>query len=155
MISVYLVGDSEVIARLNAMPGGVQQGLARATTRLSLEGQRLSQQKVSGQVLNVRTGVLRSSINAKPTEVTATGVMGGWGTNIKYARFHEFGVPHKWLIEAKNARVLAFEVNGQTIFRPRVMAGPLPERSFLRSALREMEPRIREEYSRAVGEIVR
>jgi hypothetical protein len=154
MITAHLVGDTELIARFAAMPGGLQQGVARAMTRLSLEGQRLSQQKVSGDVLNVRTGVLRSSINAKPTTVTASSVMGGWGTNVSYARPLEMGVPHSWEIRPKSARALAFEIGGRTIFAAYVTHPPMAPHSFMRSALREMTPRIVAELNATVAEVV-
>jgi len=154
MITAYLVGDQELIAKLSAMPRRVQAGLARAITRLSLEGERLSKQKVSGEVLHVRTGALRSGIHAIPTTSTATEVKGGWGSSVYYGKFHEFGVPHSWEILPKSARALAFEINGQTVFAMRVMHPPLPERSFMRSALREMAPRIKSEIEAAVNQEV-
>ena len=153
MITAYLIGDSELIARLSAMPGGLQQGIARAVTRLALELQRLVQQKLSGPVLKVRTGVLRSSINYQVTQ-TATGATATVGTNVKYGRFHEFGVPHSWEIRPRSARALAFEVGGQTIFSMHVTHPPLPERSFLRSSLREMTPHVNAELEAAVAGVV-
>jgi hypothetical protein len=154
MITAYLVGDSELIAHLSAMPDALQQGIARAVTRLSLQGQRLSQQKVSGPVLKVRTGVGRSSINVRPTEISASHILGGWGTNVNYMGFHERGVPHSWEIRPRTARALAFEVGGKTIFAMRVTHPPLPVRSFLRSALDEMTPQIQAELEGAVTGVV-
>ena len=150
MITAYLQGDTELIARLNAMPGRLPSGVARTVTRLALELVRRTQQKLSGQVLNVRTGVLRSSINHQVTQ-TSTEVTATVGTNVKYGRYHEFGVPHSWEIRPKTARALAFEVGGQTIFARHVTHPPLPERSFLRSSLREMEPMIKAELEAAVS----
>ena len=153
MLTAYLVGDQALIAKLNAMPNGLRNGIARAVTRLAIETQRLVQQKLSGSVLKVRTGVLRSSINYK-VDQSSTSVTATVGTNVAYARYHEFGVPHSWEIRPKSARALCFELNGKTIFAKRVIHPPLPERSFLRSALKEMEPRIKEELERAVGDAV-
>lgn len=153
MITAYLVGDTELIARLSAMPGRLQSGIARAVTKLALDLQRRTQQKLSGPVLKVRTGLLRSSINYQvkqsSTEVTAT-----VGTNVFYGKIHEFGVPHSWEIRPRTARALAFEVGGQTIFAMRVTHPPLPERSFLRSSLREMEPMIKSELEGAVAGVL-
>ena len=153
MITAVLIGDQQVIARLNAMPDRLRSGIARAVTRLAIETQARVQQKLSGQVLKVRTGVLRSSINYK-VEQNATGVTATVGTNVKYGKFHEFGVPHSWQIFPKSARALAFELNGKTIFAKRVTHPPLPERSFLRSALREMQPKILSELDAAVNEVL-
>jgi phage gpG-like protein len=154
VITAYLVGDSELIARLSAMPGVVQSGIVRAVTRLALELEALVKRKLSGDVLRVRTGVLRSSINNRVNQ-TATGVTASVGTNVSYAKFHEFGVPHEWEIRPRSARALAFEIGGRTIFAARVIHPPLPERSFLRSALREMEPRIRSKLEAAVTQATR
>jgi hypothetical protein len=152
MITIQLVGDREVIAKLSAMPEGTRSGLARAITRLSLEGERLSKQKVSGEVLNVRTGAGRSGIHALPTTSTSTEVKGGWASSVYYMKFQEFGVPHSWQIRPKTAKALAFEIGGKTIFAMHVTHPPLPERSFMRSALREMQPRIQSEIEAAVSQ---
>jgi phage gpG-like protein len=155
LITATLIGDREVVAKLNAAPDKLRQGLARAVTRLALETERLAKQKVSGPVLKVRTGSLRSSINIGSTPyVTPTAIYGQVGTNIRYARIHEFGGQiHVPEIRPKKARVLAFEVGGQTVFAMRAAAHvvKMPERSFLRSALREMQPRIEEELRATVA----
>ncbi len=154
MITAYLVGDTELIARLSAMSGGgLQQGVARAVTRLALELQRLVQQKLSGPVLKARTGVLRSSINAQ-VQQSSTAVTARVETNVPYAGFQEFGVPHSWEIRPRSARALAFEVGGRTIFAAYVIHPPLPERSFMRSSLREMTPKIETDLGVAVHEVV-
>ena len=153
MITAYLVGDQALVAKLNAMPNGLRNGIARAVTRLAIETQRLVQQKLSGSVLKVRTGVLRSSINYK-VDQSSTSVTATVGTNVQYAKYQEFGISHSWPIKPKSARALAFEVGGKTIFRKSVTHPGLPERSFLRSALHEMEPKIRQTLEDAVKEAV-
>jgi hypothetical protein len=152
VITLQLVGDREVIAKLSAMPEGMRAGLARAITRLSLEGERLSKQKLSGEVLNVRTGALRSGVHALPTTASTTEIKGGWGSSVFYGRFHEYGVAHSWQIRPKTAKALAFEIGGRTIFAMHVTHPPLPERSFMRSALREMQYRIQSEIGAAVSQ---
>jgi len=154
VITAHLVGDRELITRLSAMPDAVQSGVARAVTRLALELEALVKRKLSGEVLRVRTGVLRSSVHNR-VDRTSTGVTATVGTNVAYARVHEFGVPHSWEIRPRAARALAFEVGGRTVFAAHVTHPPLPERSFLRSALREMEPRIRSELETAVTQATR
>lgn len=129
--------------------------LIATTRKLGLDLQRHVQaDKLSGQVLKVRTGRLRSSINLA-VDNTATSVSATVGTNVSYASIHEFGVSHPWIIEARRGKALAFEVGGNTIFRKRVTHPPLPERSFLRSALRDMAPQIEAAYREAVAETVR
>jgi phage gpG-like protein len=155
MITIELIGDRALVARLDAMPGRVHDGLARAVTRLGLELQRKVQsEKLSGQVLKVRTGTLRSSINMQ-IEDTETEIAASVGTNVLYGRIQEYGVARSWLIEARNAKSLAFTIGGTKLFRRRVTHPPLPERSFLRSALAEMAPAIEEGLREAVVEAIR
>jgi phage gpG-like protein len=155
MITMQIIGARELVARLDAMPGRVKDGLARAVARLGLELQRKVQaEKLTGQVLKVRTGSLRSSINTEISEA-AEEVAASVGTNIRYARIHEYGVDHPWLIEAKAAKALRFEIGGRTVFARSVRHPPLPERSFLRSALREMQPKIEAGLREAVAQAIR
>jgi hypothetical protein len=162
MITIELVGDRELAARLDAMPGRVRDGLARAVTRLGLALQRKVQsEKLAGQVLKVRTGSLLTSINTQiedtPARITASvgigGTLEGKGVSV-YGRAHEYGVGHPWLIAAKRGRALRFEIGGRTIFRRSVTHPPLPERSFLRSALAEMAPAVEAGLRTAVAEAI-
>jgi HK97 gp10 family phage protein len=158
VITAVVVGDEAVIARLNAMGPDLRRGLARAVTRLGFELQRKVQaEKLTGQVLRVRTGSLRSSIH---TQVSAAGdqVAASVGTNIRYARIHEYGgtIPAH-TVTPKSARALAFFWKGEQRFfrRVEIPAVTMPERSFLRSALREMTPRIEAGLKEAVAEALR
>jgi HK97 gp10 family phage protein len=155
VITVELVGDKELVARLDAMPGRVRDGLVRAVARLGLELQKKVQdEKLSGQVLHQRSGALARSIDTQVSQ-TETAVSASVGTAVRYARFHEYGVAHPWLIQARTARALRFLVGGRVIFRRYVRHPPLPERSFLRSALKEMRPEIEEGLRAAVAEAIR
>jgi HK97 gp10 family phage protein len=156
VITAYLVGDAALIARLNAMPDRLRSGIVRTVTRLGFQLEARVKQKLSGEVLKVRTGTLRNSINTRVAQ-TASSVTAAVGTNVKYARIQEFGghtPPHTIL--PKRGRVLAFEWKGQQVFFRKVQhpGSRIPEHSFLRSALREMEPRIKAELEAAVHETV-
>jgi phage gpG-like protein len=153
MISIQLQGEQQLITRLTALPEQLRISLGRVMTRLAIEVERNIKLKLSGSVLNVRTGVLRASIRHQVL-MTATSVTATIGTNVNYARFHEFGVPHSWEIKPKSARVLAFEIGGQSVFATRVIHPPLPERSFERSTLAEMAPYIRAEIDAAIKQTV-
>ena len=123
MITVDIVGDTEVIARLSAIPNRVQQGLVRTLQRFQLDMIREVVRKLSGPVLKRRTGVLASSINlgagVSRFEQSSNQLTAIVGTNVKYGGIHEFGghtPPHTIL--PKNARVLAFPwKGGQAFFR--------------------------------------
>ena len=112
--------------------------------------------KLSNQVLHVRTGVLRGSVNANTTDEAAriTGTVQSSAGPAFYGRFHEFGVPHAWQIVASRSKALAFQLsvkqNAQKVFAKSVVHPPLPERSFMRSSLDES----REEIIRQVAESV-
>ena len=101
--------------------------------------------KLSGQVLNVQTGRLRRSINYRVTE-TGTGIEARVGTNVEYARIHEFGFKGTVNVrEHMRKGKQAFKVRAHT---RRVN---LPERSFLRSSLSDMRQDIDSRIARVVG----
>lgn len=154
MIIATVIGDREIIARLNAMPRNLQSGLARAITRLGLELQRKVQgEKLSGQVLHVRTGVGRSSINLK-VDQSATAVTASVGTPLSYMRAHELGFHGTVSVRAHLRQIT--QVFGHPIAPTTQHVGAhsrrmnLPERSFLRSSLREMQTAIQSGVAEAV-----
>lgn len=130
------------------MHGAVRKSLGRLVLELLVK---VKQEKLSGpgkgQALNVRTGRLRRSITQRITD-SGREVRGIVGTNVEYAKFHEFGPSVK--AELKKHRE-GFKA-ALKADKPALNADSLPPRSFLRSALKEMEPRIREEFAHAVKE---
>ena len=117
--------------------------------------------KLSGDVLKVRTGVLRGSVNANTVTdgQTITGTVESSGGPAFYGRVHEFGVPHAWEIVATKSRALRFQLgvkgNAMAIFRKSVTHPPLPERSFMRTTLEENEEEIRRALAQAVADVIR
>lgn len=160
MLNVTLVGDRELIARLDAMPSRLQAALRRKVTELALKLEhKVKTGKLMGQVLNRRTGKLARSIQNK-VEASSAGVIGKVYSSgdVKYAAIHEFGgktPPH--VIEPKKAQALAFVINGKQAFFRRVNhpGSNMPERSFLRSSLTEMRPAIVQGLHETVVEAVR
>lgn len=157
MFTIGLTGDQAVIARFTAMPAKLQSALYKKITILSLLIERkVKMQKLSGQVLNVRTGRLRRSIFRRVAmEIgRVMGIVGSSG-DVPYAGIHEFGGQTKaHVIEAKKADVLAFMQNGKMVFRKRVNhpGSKMPERSFLRSTLGEERTTITTGLKQAVVE---
>lgn len=135
-ITAYLIGDAELRARMDRMYPNAQKGLLDAVTRLAVQLQRhVMQDKLTGQVLQVRTGTLRRSINQRVTQ-QADSTTGQVGTNVVYARIHEYGgtvVRH------------SKKGPGRAVY---------PERSFLRTAMHDMEARIKAELEKAVRKAV-
>jgi len=107
--------------------------------------------KLSDDVLNVKTGRLRRSINGRMTGQGTAEVSAFVGTNVPYGRTHEYGgdvtvKEHLRLVKQAFGKQLKTPV-WQTV---RSHTVHYPERSFLRSALNEMRGEIKEELSRAV-----
>jgi len=148
--TVEVRGDTEVIARLSQTSPAVLTNLRRVVTILALQLELLVKQKLSGQVLNVRTGALRSGIFHDVTS-TATSVKGKVASSrdVPYAGIHEFGGsinhPGGTAFFMKEG-ILQFVSNKSAIAdrlprtKPHVI--PMPERSYLRSSLNDMRAQI-------------
>ena len=158
MITGYLIGDQQLIERLRALPNAVNSGLLRAITRLGIELQReVRQDKLGGQVLRSRTGSLRSSIDLSVDNgggtITATVF-----SDSRYAGAQEYGFTGTVSVRASLRRIKeAFgrPIAGKTInVRAYERRMDLPERSFLRSALDDIEPTIRGAVQAALTEAV-
>jgi phage gpG-like protein len=143
-------------ASLAAMPDRVRQALSSKANALAVALEAKIQQKLSGGVLNMRSGALARSIIATVDESSAdVAVRIGSSGDVKYAAIQEFGgaiPPHE--IVPNKAKALAFVVGGKQVFAARVNlpAVTMPERSYLRSSLAEMAGEIREGLSGAVAE---
>lgn len=137
MINAELQNSETVIARLNEVGVEMQDSIAKTIMMLTFKLQaKVQGDKLSGQVLNTRTNVLRASINAKTTAYKNS-ITGQVGTNVKYARIHEYG----GIIKAQRAKYLRFQIGDRWIMKKQVT---IPQRSFLRSALKDMTPEIKE-----------
>jgi phage gpG-like protein len=146
-------------ASLAGMPDRVRQALASKANVLAVALEAKIQQKLSGGVLNMRSGALASSIIASVVESSAdVSVRIGTSGDVKYAAIQEFGgtiPPHE--IVPDKAKALAFVVGGKQVFAARVNlpAVTIPERSYLRSSLAEMAGEIAEGLSEAVADTLR
>lgn len=164
MINVTLIGDRALVARLHGMPVVLQAALTTKVTALALQLQRhVQKNKLSGQVLKVRTGALRRSIHhlVESTKGRVVGRVASSG-DVKYAAIHEFGGRTKaHVIRARKAEFLAFMgwvsvgpygLHEQMVFRKEVNhpGSVMPERSFLRSSLSDMAQKISRELKDTV-----
>lgn len=158
MIAAHIIGDGEVLTRLRAIPDAVNSGLARAITKLGIDLQsKVQQDKLSGQVLAVRSGSLKSSIGMRIDQSTA-GITATIFSDSNYARAHEFGFSGTVDVRASLRNIK--EAFGRPISEKTINVQAhrrrmnLPERSFLRSAMEEMAPAISDEVEAAVREAV-
>jgi len=153
MITGQITGDEQLIEAFRAMPTDVRQSVARRVLRLSIVLQRhVKERKLSGQVLRNRTGRLRRSITREVTE-QPTAIIAKVGTNVSYARIHEYGgVVRAHDVYPKHAKALSFIWHGKRVFFARVHIPQIkmPERSFLRSSLRELRGQITSELKAEV-----
>ncbi len=146
MIAACLLGAEPALDRLRAMPDAARSGLARAIAKLGIDLQNnVQQNKLSGQVLKVRSGSLKSSIDVE-TDQSAAAITATVSTNLDYAAAQEYGFSgtvgvRASLRQIKEAfgRPIAEKTIGVSAHSRRV---DLPERSFLRSALDDMAPDI-------------
>lgn len=153
MIRGYVFGQRETIAKLGKLSDKGKAALKISVQRLTLKLlAKVKSEKLTGQVLNVRTGRLRRSINQR-LELNSRGIFGKVGTNVKYGRAHELGLT----VDVKAHARLIKQAWGKKLRTPKLVMVKAhkvkyPERSFLRSALKEMEPGIRAEMRRALIE---
>jgi phage gpG-like protein len=144
---------SETLAEL---PDRLREMLSVKANVLAAALQAKIQQKLSGGVLNQKSGALARSIVAtvddSSANVSASVAVAG---DIKYAAIHEFGgvIPPHQIVPDK-AKALAFAVGGKQMFAARVNlpAIAMPERSYMRSSLAEMADEIAEQLTEAVAD---
>jgi phage gpG-like protein len=151
MIRGTIVGGERAVERFERMPQRLRDELRIGVGRAVLLVQRETKEdKLSGQVLNVRTGRLRRSINTRVDD-SADRVVGTVGTNVEYAAAHEYGFAGTVSVREH----LRQTVNGFTTVRAHSRNVVVPERSFLRSALADMAEPIRSEFEQAAQRALR
>lgn len=97
-------------------------------------------EKLSGQVLRVRTGMLRSSFLPMLAQRIGNTIIAGLTSNIHYWRIHEFGGktrPHT--IFPRNKKALHFFVKGNEVFATKVdhPGSLIPARPYVRPSIIE------------------
>ena len=154
MLNITLQGGEKLIAALRSKPAEV---LAVLTTRVNVLMVQLQSkivgEKLSGQVLQHRTGKLAASIRAEAAHLEGTKIVGavyGAGGPAFYGAIHEYGAPDPWAIMAVNARALHFLSEGREVFAKSVTHPPLPIRGFMSPSLDEMAPTIQTELQSAI-----
>lgn len=158
MISADLLGAGPALERLRALPDAANAGVARAVAKLGIAlKNNVQQNKLSGQVLKIRSGALKSSIdvavNQSSGEITATVF-----SDLDYAAAQEYGF--SGTVDVRASLRLIKEAFGRPIAAKAIAVGAhsrrmdLPERSFLRSALGDMAPDIAAAVQDALHEAI-
>jgi len=150
MISAKVIGTQETIARLNRIAPNMREELKKTIDRLAFRlWNKVKAQKLSGQVLKVRTGNLRGGINKSPVRSSGDRIFASVGTNSVYGRAWEMGF----------SRRLGANTRGGRNFTPSYLAKhpvgtkQYAPRSFLRSSLAEMTQQIKDEITMSVKKV--
>jgi phage gpG-like protein len=151
MLTVQITGADALQNRLAAAPAAIQSALRTKAADLAERlRQHLTDDKLSGQVLQSRSGALKASIAAEVDDQDGQVIARVFSAgDIKYAAIQEYGgrtAPHD--IVPDKAKVLAFLVGGAPVFA-RIVHHPgsqIPARSYLRSSLADMGDQIIAEF---------
>jgi len=146
VISAELLGDGPALDRLRAQPDAANAGLARAIAKLGIALQgNVQQDKLSGEVLKVRSGALKSSIDVQ-IDKSAAGVTATVLSDLDYAAAQEYGFSGTVNVRASLRfikQAFGHPIATKTVsVRAHSRRMDLPERSFLRSALDDLAPDI-------------
>lgn len=120
----------------------LKRGIDKATLRLE---RHIKSRKLSGQVLKPRTGRLRSSWARKAAvDKPGVGVQGRVGTNVVYARIHEFG----GVIRPKSSDGwLRFKIGGSWVT---VKSVTIPARPYVGPTIREKKDEVTRDIVREI-----
>ena len=129
---IRIMGGPQAEAALAARAGAVKEALGKALQQsLALVHRRITL-NLTGAVLRVQTGRLRQSMQ---TFVEADGSRGVVGTNVEYARIHEYGGtirPHAIPVPGKGGKLRIVQHPGAT----------MPARPYMRPALEDSKAEI-------------
>ena len=152
-----LEGVETVDLQLASLPADLLARLEEKARQLAAAlAEKVREEKLSGGVLQIRTGALKASISSDISidgnQVNAT--VGSFG-DVKYAAIQEYGgrtSAHEILPD--KAQALAFVIGGVQRFARRVEhpGSTIPASGYLQSSLDEAHDEIVEELSSAVRE---
>lgn len=153
----YTVDTSGVEALLESKTGAVVAALeARVQAIDEMLQAKITGEKLSGQLLQQRTGKLIGSVRTLPVTNDGATIEGGvqaGGGPAYYARFQNYGTAGPYEILPKDPKgVLAFIIDGKQAFAKRVMHPGLRARNFMESTLDENAATIRASLQNAVDE---
>lgn len=158
-VEAVIVGDDELRAKFQRASDTIDGKLVDSMGRITICLQaHVVRNKLSGQVLKVRTNNLRGSIHQEVSH-DGSGVVGRVGTNVEYAAFHEYGFSGTQNVREHMRTIkMAFGKMLKTPKRIVISAHArhidYPEHSFLRSALDDQRAEIMAELGNAVKEAI-
>lgn len=143
-----IVGVERTMLAFGAARQRIADAVRAAVTRATFDLVRVVKaDKLTGQVLQVRTGRLRRSITGRVEEESGSPV-GLVGTNVSYGRVHELGFKG-----AVNVKAYKRTVKGKAFpVRAHSRKLDIPARPFLQPALNENLPKYQGWIAKAVEE---
>ncbi len=159
MISSSIHGDGSLIEQLGKIEPNARAELRKAVDLMALKTLIRTKEKLSDDVLHVRTGRLRRSITQNVTDTGGT-IVGTVGTNVEYARVHELGFKGAVAVQAHLRTIKqAFgkQLKGGAVTIPVAAHArnvDIPARSFLQASLDECTPEFRERIIEAINKAV-
>jgi hypothetical protein len=150
--------DRKLVAQLRKKAPQLVQVLTTKLTALMFQLQSyIISNKLSGQVLKRRTGILASSVQVIPVTLRGNTILGGvqaGGGVAFYADIQEYGSKGPYPIIATKARALSFISGGKRIFTKSVEHPGLEPRPFMSTSLAEFAPTIQSELAAALNEAI-
>ena len=160
MIRVDVTGDQAALDRMQSLPSEVRLALQRKMALLTIKLYRhIVLNKLSGQVLSTVSGRLKRSVTFD-TQQTGDQIVSEVYTDgsAPYDTIHEFGgKTPAHVIEPVKAKALSYLQDGKRVFYKRINhpGSRMPERSYMRSALHDMEQEITDELTAAFTQALR
>ena len=157
MFSITLKGDTELIAAFDDLPIAAQAALSAKVAEQTMNlATYIISQKLSGQVLQRRSGALSNSIfvegSAEGAKVTGYVKQSG---DVKYGRIHEYGFSGSETVKAHMRTVLFGREVAPYLVPSFTRQMNMPERSFMRSSLRENAAEIEAGLKKAAADGIR
>lgn len=142
----------KLITDFKELSAASRQALSREMTSIGdMMVSYIQTDKLSGQVLKTRSGQLRDSVFAKATESGGVVTLTVGTKRVPYAAPQEYGATIR--IPEYSGKMMVFRAkSGDLVFtrHRRAYTVTLPERSFVRSAIRDKELEINERLESSV-----
>jgi hypothetical protein len=156
MLEITLRSDLQKLhAALKAKPLEIVNALTGRLNRvMEMLASYIVREKLSGQMLRRRTGILAGSVHTIPATIQGTQIKAGVRSSegpAFYGRVLEEGSRAHQIFAVKS-RALAFVMNGKQVFARSVMHPGTAARPFMRSSLAENEASIRAALQEALDE---
>ena len=135
-LATTIKGDKKLAQKFDKASKTMPKALERGMWKCVYMVQRTAKRKLTGgSPLNVRSGTLRSSLAAEVKKVHGNAYEGKVGTNIIYAKIHEYGAT----IRAKTGEYMRFPGAGGWVTTSEVK---IPARPWLNPSLEENRKKI-------------